>query len=51
MTYQTVFQKTLSTKVGVFKTDYIDIHNHKEYLTVKENWKINEKKKLWYFYI
>ena len=35
MTYQTVFQKTLSTKVGVFKTDYIDIHNHKEYLTVK----------------
>ena len=35
MTYQTVFQKTLSTKVGIFMTDYIDIHNHKEYLKVK----------------
>ena len=35
MTYQTVFQKTLSTKVGVFKTNYIDIHNRREYLMVK----------------
>ena len=42
MTYKTVFQKTLSTKVGIFKTNYIDIHNKKEYLTVK---KILEKKK------
>ena len=36
MTYDTVFQKTLSTKVGIFKTDYIDIHNKKEYLIVKK---------------
>jgi CMP-N-acetylneuraminic acid synthetase len=36
MTYETVFQKTLSTKVGVYKTNYIDIHNKKEYLTVKK---------------
>ena len=42
MTYKTVFQKTLSTKVGVFKTNYIDIHNKKEYLRVK---KIIEKNK------
>ncbi len=41
MTYKTVFQKTLSTKVGVFKTNYIDIHNKREYLRVK---KIIEKK-------
>ena len=42
MTFKTVFQKTLSTKVGIFKTDYIDIHNKKEYLAVK---KIIEKQK------
>ena len=36
MTYRTVFQKTLSTKVGIFKTNYIDIHNMKEYLKVKK---------------
>lgn len=36
MTYKTVFQKTLSTKVGVYKTNYIDIHNKKEYLKVKK---------------
>ncbi len=36
MTYKTVFQKTLSTKVGIFKTNYIDIHNMKEYLRVKK---------------
>tara|TARA_B100000795_G_C22772604_1_gene428545 strand:+ start:54 stop:641 length:588 start_codon:yes stop_codon:yes gene_type:complete len=41
MTYKTVFQKTLSTKVGVFKTNYIDIHNRNEYLIVK---KMLEKK-------
>ena len=35
MTYKTVFQKTLSTKVGVFKTNYIDIHNKRQYLLVK----------------
>lgn len=32
MTLKTVFQKTLSTKVGVFFTDYIDIHTKKDYL-------------------
>ena len=36
MTYKTVFQKTLSTKVGIFKTSYIDIHKKKEYLIVKK---------------
>jgi len=36
MTYKTVFQKTLSTKVGIFKTNYIDIHNKHEYLKVKK---------------
>lgn len=35
MTYATVFQKTLSTKVGVCKNNYIDVHNKKEYLKVK----------------
>ena len=42
MTFKTVFQKTLSTKVGIFKTNYVDIHNKKEYLVVK---KIIEKQK------
>ncbi len=32
MKKKTVFQKTLSTKVGIFITDYIDIHNKKDYL-------------------
>ena len=36
MTYDTVFQKTLSTKVGVFIKDYIDIHTKKEYLEAKK---------------
>tara|TARA_B100000900_G_C20358345_1_gene625256 strand:+ start:179 stop:772 length:594 start_codon:yes stop_codon:yes gene_type:complete len=31
MKKKTVFQKTLSTKVGIFFTDYIDIHNDKDY--------------------
>ena len=35
MTYKTVFQKTLSTKVGVCKNDFIDIHYKKDYLKVK----------------
>ena len=42
MTFETVFQKTLSTKVGVCKNDYIDIHTKKEYLKTK---KILERKK------
>ncbi len=36
MTYKTVFQKTLSTKVGIFKTNYIDVHYKKDYLKVKK---------------
>ena len=36
MTYKTVFQKTLSTKVGVYVKDLIDIHTKKEYLDAKE---------------
>ncbi len=36
MTYKTVFQKTLSTKVGVFIKDFIDIHTKKEYLIAKK---------------
>lgn len=41
MTYHTVFQKTLSTRVGVYIKDFTDIHSHKEYLTVKK--KIEKK--------
>lgn len=41
MTYNTIFQKTLSTKIGVFFCDYIDIHNKKEYLEAKK--KIEKK--------
>jgi CMP-N-acetylneuraminic acid synthetase len=37
MTYKTVFQKALSTKVGVFVKDFIDIHTKKEYLRAKKN--------------
>ena len=37
MTYNTVFQKTLSTKIGVYVKDLIDIHTYKEYLDVKKN--------------
>ena len=36
LTYEAVFQKTLSTKIGVFFADYEDIHNRKEYLKVKK---------------
>ena len=35
MTYKTVFQKTLSTKIGVYNCDYIDIHTKKEYFDAK----------------
>ena len=34
MTFKTVFQRTLSTKVGVYFTDYIDIHHKKDYLNL-----------------
>ena len=36
MTPKTVCKKTLSTNVGVYLTDYIDIHNLKDYLKVKK---------------
>lgn len=34
MTYSAVFQKSLSTNISIFKTNYIDIHNKKDYLKV-----------------
>jgi CMP-N-acetylneuraminic acid synthetase len=43
MTYNTVFQKTLSTKIGVYVRDLIDIHTYKEYLDAKK--KIEKKNK------
>ncbi len=36
LTYKAVFQKTLSTKIGIFFADYEDIHTKKEYLKVKK---------------
>ena len=42
LTQKAVFQKTLSTKVGVFFTNYIDIHKRKDYLKVLKKLK-NEK--------
>lgn len=36
MTYRAAFQKTLSTKIGIFFTNCIDIHTHKEYINVKK---------------
>lgn len=35
MTYDAAFQKTLSTKIGVFFTNCMDIHTFKEYKKVK----------------
>ncbi len=43
MTYNTVFQKTLSTKIGVYVKDLIDIHTRQEYLSAKK--KIEKKNK------
>ena len=37
MTYKTVFQKTLSTKIGVYVKNLIDIHNFEEYENAKKN--------------
>ena len=37
MTYKTVFQKTLSTKLVLYIKDLIDIHTYKEYLNYKKN--------------
>ncbi len=36
MTLNTVFQKTLSTKVGVYRTNYLDVHYYKEFKIVKK---------------
>tara|TARA_A100000164_G_C21717261_1_gene681103 strand:- start:90 stop:674 length:585 start_codon:yes stop_codon:yes gene_type:complete len=41
LTYDAVFQKTLSTKVGVYFADYTDIHSHKDYVKTKN--KIEKK--------
>lgn len=41
MTYNTVFQKTLSTKIGVYVKDLIDIHTYKDYMRAKK--KIEKK--------
>ena len=34
MTYSAVFQKSLSTNICIFKTNYTDIHTKKEYIKV-----------------
>ena len=36
LTNKAVFQKTLSTKIGVFFTNYLDIHSKPDYLKVKK---------------
>lgn len=36
LTHKAVFQKTLSTKLGVFFTNYLDIHSKLDYLKVKK---------------
>lgn len=36
LTYNAVFQKTLSTKIGIFFTNYLDIHSKTDYLKVKK---------------
>jgi CMP-N-acetylneuraminic acid synthetase len=37
LTYDAVFQKTLSTKIGIYFADYEDIHTKKDYLKVKKS--------------
>ena len=39
-----VFQKTLSTRIGFFKTNYIDVHTLKEFKKVR---KIIENQEYW----
>ncbi len=36
MTYKAAFQKTLSTKIGIFFTNAIDIHTKKDYKKIKK---------------
>ena len=49
MTYKTVFQKTLSTKIGVYVKDLIDIHTKAEYLNAKKTLK-KKINKIGHFY-
>ena len=53
LTFKAVFQKTLSTKMGVFFTNYSDIHTHKDFLKSKKNIEKKMKKKynIFFFYI
>ena len=41
MTYKAAFQRTLSTKIGIYFTDSKDIHTYKEYIEIKN--KIEKK--------
>ena len=43
LTYKAAFQKTLSTKIGVYFADYEDIHDMKDYLKVKKKIKKNNE--------
>ena len=43
MTYKAAFQRTLSTKLGVFRTNLTDIHTKQDYLFIKK--KIEKKRK------
>ena len=36
MTYKAAFQKRLSTKIGIFFTDSVDIHTVKEYQKIRK---------------
>ena len=46
LTYKAVFQKTLSTKIGVFFTNYSDIHTYQQFLKSKKNIKKENEKKI-----
>ena len=41
MTYSAVFQKSLSTNVCIFKTNYTDIHTKKDYKKVLKKYEEN----------
>jgi CMP-N-acetylneuraminic acid synthetase len=45
MTYDAVFQKTLSTKLGIYFADYEDIHEYKDYIKAKNKIEKNNYKK------
>ena len=46
MTYKAAFQKTLSTKLGVFRTNLTDIHTKKDYLSIKKKLKKKRRKNI-----